>query len=211
MNRFEKLIGHLRVVCRHKWEVGKVLWKFGMYKQAILHDMSKFSPTEFLPSVKYFTGTRSPIDNEKEDIGYSLAWQHHKGRNPHHWEYWIDNLGPQKVKSKFIPNSDVECDAGEYTEYVSQPIPLEIPYEYVLEMIADWIGAGRAYKSKISTYDYFKQCDQSRLYHPTTHSLLVELLKVLDKDGIDEMVDIVKSTDKDYDCILGYFDIRRGS
>ena len=60
-------------------------------------DLSKYGITEFCSSAKYFQGNRSPIDAEKEETGYSLAWQHHKGHNPHHWEYWIDNIDRKSV------------------------------------------------------------------------------------------------------------------
>ena len=111
---------HFKTITKHKWEVGKVCFKIGLYKQGICHDLSKYGITEFISSAKHFQGNRSPIDAEKEDIGYSLAWQHHKGHNPHHWEYWIDNIGTYKNT------------------------PCKVPYKYVLEMICDWI---RSWKS----------------------------------------------------------------
>lgn len=208
MKMIGKFKGHLCVVLRHKWEVGKLLWRLGLYKQAIMHDMSKFSPTEFIPGVKYFTGNRSPIDNEKDDIGYSYAWFHHKGRNPHHWEYWIDNLGPtpRKTYAKYTPNVG-KSEFVEMVEYVSQPTPVEIPYKYVLEMICDWVGAGIAYKSKVSPYDYFMQVDQSRIFHPRTHKLLVKFLETIRDEGIDGFIGVVDLTEKDYDEILEYYEI----
>ena len=87
MNRF---IGHLTTITRHKIKVGKLCFKCGLYKQGLLHDLSKYSWVEFSAGVKYFQGNRSPIDKEKEVVGYSKGWLHHKGRNKHHWEYWID-------------------------------------------------------------------------------------------------------------------------
>ena len=65
-------------------------FKCGLYKQGLLHDLSKYSPTELKTGVKYWVGTRSPNSIERETIGYSTAWLHHKGRNKHHWEYWVD-------------------------------------------------------------------------------------------------------------------------
>ena len=37
-----------------------------------------------------FPGDRSPNNAERGEKGYSSAWLHHKGRNRHHYEYWID-------------------------------------------------------------------------------------------------------------------------
>ena len=89
--------------------------------------MSKFSLIEFCESVKYYQGTSSPIDACKADRGYSLAWQHHKGHNPHHYEYWTD-------------------------KYDDGTVAIEMPYRYAVELICDWFGAARAYLGKDFTY-----------------------------------------------------------
>ena len=70
MNRF---FGHLSTVCRHKWFVAKYCFRAGLYWQGITHDLSKFSPTEFLPGVRYFQGDRSPNEIERDTNGYSLV------------------------------------------------------------------------------------------------------------------------------------------
>ena len=106
MNFFKRLIGHLKTVFRHKKEVAKICFKFGLYWQGIIHDFSKFSPTEFIPSVKYYQGNRSPIEAEKEEKGYSMAWAHHHNKNPHHWMYWLDY------------------------DKVNEPTPMRIPYNF---------------------------------------------------------------------------------
>ena len=77
--------------------VAKHCFKVGMYWQGLTHDLSKYSPSEFWQGCKYYQGYRSPNNAEREDKGYSAAWLHHKGRNKHHYEYWIDySLGPVK-------------------------------------------------------------------------------------------------------------------
>ena len=69
----------------------------GLYRQGLLHDMSKYSPTEFWVGAKYYQGVQSPNNAERMDRGYSSAWLHHKGRNKHHFEYWLDySLDPDK-------------------------------------------------------------------------------------------------------------------
>ena len=85
-----KLINHLKTINKHKYYVTMLCFKCGLYKQGLLHDLSKYSPTELKTGAKYWVGTRSPNSIERETIGYSTAWLHHKGRNKHHWEYWID-------------------------------------------------------------------------------------------------------------------------
>ena len=112
---------HFKTICRHKAVVFRECMACGLLCQGLTHDLSKFSLIEFGSSAKYFQGDKSPIEAEKECCGYSLAWQHHMGHNPHHWEYWIDY--------------------GENGEIIAQ----KIPWKYVIEMICDWIGAGKVY------------------------------------------------------------------
>lgn len=118
-----KILKHFKLVLTHKYFVFLASIDAGIPLRGLFHDTSKFFPIEFFNSVKYYTGDRSPIDNEKDEKGYSLAWLHHRGRNKHHWEYWIDNLS----------------SGGE---------ALRIPYKYVVEMLCDWVGAGKAYEKK---------------------------------------------------------------
>ena len=82
---------HFNTITHHKMLVMHYCFKAGLYKQGLLHDLSKYSPAEFLVGVKYYAGTKSPNTVERELKVYSGAWLHHKGRNKHHFEYWIDN------------------------------------------------------------------------------------------------------------------------
>ena len=81
---------HFKTVTHHKLLVMEGCFRVGLYTQGLLHDLSKYGPTEFMVGAKYYQGDRSPNNAEREDIGYSSAWLHHKGRNKHHYEYWID-------------------------------------------------------------------------------------------------------------------------
>ena len=128
MSYIEKFFKHFWMICKHKYWVFYFACKCGIPIRGFFHDFSKFHPTEFFESVKYYTGTKSPIVSCKEDKGYSLAWQHHKGHNPHHYEYWIDNL-----------------DNG--------GTPLIIPFKYCVEMVCDWLAAGKSYQGKNFNYD----------------------------------------------------------
>lgn len=132
---------HFKKVCKHKYYVGKYCWKLGLYRQGILHDISKFSPIEFFESAKYYQGDRSPIDACKEVNGYSKCWLHHKGRNPHHYEYWQDNF-----------------DKGGKA--------LIMPYEYAAEMICDYLGAGHAYMGENFSYEKEEEWWQNKISNP---------------------------------------------
>lgn len=118
---------HITRIIRHKHYVFRWCCKCGMPVRGLLHDLSKFSPVEFWESVRFFSDSESPINVSKRVNGYSEAWQHHKGRNPHHYEYWIDAL-----------------------DYGGKPI--QMPKKYAYEMICDYLGAGQAYNPKGWTY-----------------------------------------------------------
>ena len=120
-------VGHFSVICRHKYYVFQNCLVAGMPLTGIMHDMSKFSYIEFMEGVKYYQGTKSPIIACKEAEGYSKGWLHHKGRNKHHYEYWQDNFD-QGGKS------------------------LQIPFKYALELVCDYIAAGKAYAGDSFTY-----------------------------------------------------------
>ena len=57
----KNIFKHLRLVCRHKKEVFRLCCRAGIPVQGILHDFSKFTPSEFWESVKYYNGKRSPL------------------------------------------------------------------------------------------------------------------------------------------------------
>ena len=116
--KFKNLFLHTALVLRHKYRVFINCAKCGLYFRGLVHDLSKFSPTEFFESVKYYQGNRSPIGVCRRETGMSRAWLHHKGRNKHHIEYWYDN----------------DCD----------PLPL-MPYKYAVECVCDKLAATRVY------------------------------------------------------------------
>ena len=74
---------HFKTITTHKMWVMRYCFKIGLYWQGLTHDLSKYSPTEFLVGMKYYQGDRSPNNAEREDTGMSKSWMHHKGRNKH--------------------------------------------------------------------------------------------------------------------------------
>ena len=158
MTFFEKTFKHLNTVLTHSW-VFYYAQKAGISWRGFKHDLSKFSPIEFWESVKYYQGNRSPIDACKETNGYSKAWLHHRGRNSHHYEYWTDN-------------------------YDSGGAPLKMPFEDALEMLCDYLGAGRAYMGKNFTYKaefewWKKKAEKPLLMHSHTRNFIFLALGVL--------------------------------
>ena len=144
-------------------------FRLGLYWQGLTHDLSKYSPAEFWRGARFYQGTRSPNDAERKETGVSLAWLHHKGRNRHHLEYWIDyNFDPDKPEGM----------RG-----------YQMPIRYVAEMFCDRIAACRVYMKDTYTdaaaYDYFARSRHRLLIHPETAAELEEMLRVLKDEGED--------------------------
>lgn len=198
MNKYWK---HFKTITKHRHKVMWLCFRIGLYKQGLLHDLSKYSPIEFLTSAKYYQGTRSPINAEKEDKGYSLAWQHHKGHNPHHWEYWVDNLGPVETtrygvfQPQFRNSSVPELNKDKIiksTEYQSKPTAIDIPYKYVLEMVCDMVAAGQVYLgdkwTKESPLEFYNINKNNMLLHKHTRKLLEHWLNAIAQDGLESFI-----------------------
>lgn len=165
MLKIKKAAAHLNTINRHKLLVARYCFKAGLYKQGLLHDLSKYSPAEFLVGVKYFQGDKSPNSAERAELGFSKAWLHHKGRNKHHMEYWTD----------YSPNGDKSMTG------------VKMPTEYVVEMFCDRIAACKVYHGDKYTdsdpYDYYKRSHSHYIIHPETDKLLRRLLIILRDHG----------------------------
>lgn len=167
----EKFIGHLHTVTRHRYLVMKGCFRVGLYRQGLLHDLSKFSPTEFMVGARYWQGTRSPNNAEREEKGYSASWLHHKGRNRHHFEYWVDYV--------LLPEGGIT--------YAGNPMPMR----YVAEMFCDRIAACRVYLgdkyTDASPWEYYasKKHEIEGLMHPDTMAVLEDILQKLRDEGED--------------------------
>ena len=118
-----KALAHLHTINKHKLKVTWLCFRCHLYKQGLLHDLSKYSYIELKTGFHYYQGFRSPIDAEKEEKGYSLGWLHHKGRNKHHWEYWLD----------FGVDGIYAC---------------KMPTNYVIEMFCDRVAASMIYQKE---------------------------------------------------------------
>lgn len=171
-----KAWSHFKTITRHKWLVAKGCFRVGLYRQGILHDLSKYSPTEFKVGVKYYQGTRSPNNAEREDIGFSTAWMHHKGRNKHHYEYWLDYSDDPQKRGCLVP------------------VPM--PDRYIAEMIMDRIAASKVYKGKdytdASPLEYYEQGKMHELIHPQTAETLERMLRLLAEEGEAKTFDRIR-------------------
>ena len=166
-------IKHFVTITKHRHLVMKLCFKMGLYKQGLLHDLSKYSYTEFSNSAKYYVGTYSPTISERKEKGYSDIWMHHKGRNKHHYEYWFDF---SNVEKKYVP--------------------IKIPIQYVKEMICDRIAASKVYLkdkyTKSSALEYFNRTYDRHEMHPETSELLKSWLELVSEKGENEAIKIIK-------------------
>lgn len=153
------MLPHLRYlwyVLKHKWFVfyagvrlgGIPLWRL------VIHDWTKFTPAEWFPYVEYFYGA-NPIQRDKTGYyhaglvggSFDAAWNHHQKHNPHHWQYWILLMDNDEPRVKTLP----------------------MPRAYAREMVADWIGAGRAQGKPDCEAWYLVNKDKITLSDDTRH------------------------------------------
>lgn len=168
-------LSHLKTINHHRWLVLKYCFSVGLYWQGLTHDLSKYSPSEFLVGAKYYQGSRSPNAMERNIKGYSSAWLHHKGRNKHHWEYWTD----------FTPNGPTKITG------------VEMPVRYVVEMFCDRVAASKTYRREkyqdSDPYDYYMRSEDYHIIHPKTRALLEKMLISLKDKGEHETFKMIRS------------------
>lgn len=164
----ENFKGHLSTINHHKMEVMRLCFKVGLYKQGLMHDLSKYSPKEFISGVVFYTGDKSPNTTERRETGKSEAWLHHKGRNRHHFEYWID-YGQE-------PGSAMQGT--------------KMPVKYVVEMFCDRVAACKTYYKEnyndSMPFEYFNKNRKHYMMHPETMELLGKMLIMLKRYGEED-------------------------
>lgn len=168
---------HFLTITKHRHEVIKNCFKAGIPIRGLLHDLSKYMPSEFVVGARYFQGTRSPNEGEREDYGYSKAWIHHKGVNKHHFEHWTD-YNPKTRKLEGVP----------------------MPTKYVIEMFCDRVAASKIYNKDNYTdakpYEYFDKGRATRLINKRTSDMIEYLLLMLREKGEDFTFSYIRRLDK---------------
>lgn len=154
---------YLSYVVRHKWFVFVECCKLGVPWRGLIHDLSKFLPSEWFPYVISFYGGPhrkrdeystyektyywSIIEREcKETVraNFDKSWLLHQHRNPHHWQFWC------------------------LTQDEDEPKLLPMPQKYVLEMVADWRGAGKAQGHGDDLIPWYEKNRDKIKLHPDT-------------------------------------------
>lgn len=153
---------HTKTVMTHKKEVFNLACIAGIPIQGFFHDMSKFSPDEFIESVRFCDGHRSPIKNCRDINGVSFAWLHHKAHNKHHNSYWIDDL-----------EHGGKC--------------ILMPYKYALEMAIDMIAASKTYNkghwNRQILLDYWEKEKNKKKINENTKNFISALFSDYAKNG----------------------------
>lgn len=145
-------LNYLKYILRHKWFVFIASTKIGAsWYLALIHDMSKFKPSEWLPYAFTFYAPDGS-KQYKETADFAEAWNHHQKRNKHHWQYYL-----------------ITWDRGE-----TEALPM--PKKYLLEMVADWMGAGRAITGRWETKEWYDKNKDTIKLHPETRKAVEDIL-----------------------------------
>lgn len=175
MTFFRRFFGHLNTINKHRRSVRKLCFTLWLYRQWLTHDLSKYTLAEFCVWVKFFQWFRSPNIFERESLGYSSAWLHHKGRNKHHYEYRNDLID------------------WEYN-------PVKIPMRYAKEMFCDMIAAGMTYKwdkfKNEDPYNYFYENTDFNRIHKDTVNLIDSRLKIFKQEWKQKTFEYIKQNYK---------------
>ena len=150
-------LAYARYVLRHKWNVlrasritGASLWR------CIVHDASKFLPSEWVPYVKAFYAPDGSSRYEPT-VEFDQAWRAHQKRNKHHWQHWV--LLEDEGATKALP----------------------MPEAYVREMVADWIGAGEMHRPRGArhpdTSGWYAANKDKMVVHETTRRQVERMVK----------------------------------
>jgi len=177
--KLKNVIGHFKTITAHRMLVCKNCFKMGLYFQGLTHDLSKYSPVEFFIGCRFYQGNRSPNAKERETYGMSYAWLHHKGRNKHHYEYWIDFSSKDSSNPYGI-------------------MPAKMPDKYIAEMMADRVAASRIYKgdkyTNSSPLEYYLTVRQNPTpMHPYTRAMLEKFLYMIAEHGEDYTFEYIKN------------------
>lgn len=177
-----KAVSHFITITKHRHGVIRNCFKSGIGFKGLFHDLSKYTPTEFIAGCRHYQGNRSPNEAEREEYGYSKAWLHHKGRNRHHFEYWTD-----------------------YSHETRRLEPIKMPLKYVIEMFCDRVAASKIYMGKnytdASSLEYFLKSKSTRFINAETSDFLEKLLLMLKEEGEEKTFLYIKEYvkhNKDY-------------
>lgn len=203
----KKHFQYLWYLLRHKWFVfiaglnlNVPLWRL------LVHDWTKFLPCEWLPYVDNFYGDKKDPDaydrawnhHQKHNPHHWQYWLLTKDQPKRKWSVTAHQpeVGPYYLATKtngkwtHVALFDVKHhldglsdEAYELSEDICHtlnrsPMALEMPEVFVREMVADWMGAGRAITGEWEAHKWYLKNKSNMHLHPNTRKLVEELLGV---------------------------------
>lgn len=152
---FEWIIHNLPSIIPNDINIGDLEWQI-----CINHDLSKRDKEEYDAYDKYFYGGNRSYEVVQN---FNIAWLRHIHKNKHHWQHWI------LINDE--PNEGM--------------IILDMPHEYIIEMICDWWAFSW---SKGDLYEIFSWYDENKpnmILSKNTQQIVEEILKMI-KEKLDE-------------------------
>ena len=176
-------LAYLKYVLLHKLYVFQASRVVGAsWWLSLVHDWSKFVPDEWSAYVHnfYHTDGRKKKKGQTtiiQELDFDYAWNNHQKRQPHHWQYWV------------LQRDDGTTQA------------LVMPEWYVREMIADWLGAGRAITGRWDgIWGWYQNNKTKMILHPATRAQVEYILFTLHREYVREniklMLNVVRENQK---------------
>lgn len=133
-------------------------WTVGAVARNIKnHDESKYSKEEYNAYDGWFYSEKR--DRKCFEENFNRAWLHHIHNNPHHWQHWI------------LVNDDAELGT----------IALEMPMEYVVEMICDWWSFSWEIGNLYEIFSWYENNKEYIILHDNTRWEVEHILSAMKK------------------------------
>lgn len=179
---------YLKYVLRHKWFVFLACLEYRVPLWiAIFHDWDKFLPDEWFPYARTFykpDGSKQYVESDE----FAVAWMLHQHRNKHHWQYWLTAGATPLPKTNILVwdrgDAHIIIDGHPYpwsteiTHHGTISVREPMPDMYRREMLADWIGAGKA-MGKPNTWEWYEANKDKMKLHPETRAWIEEQIAEL--------------------------------
>jgi len=143
---------------KHKWYVFWECCRLGIPWRGLVHDLSKFLPSEFFAYAKWLhyykpiIGNFSKEELKKQQAKFDIAYLNHQHRNKHHWQYWV--LRKNYGETRTVP----------------------MPYKYIFEMLADWYSTGMVVNGRNDVVEWYMKNQSQFVLHPETRDLIERFL-----------------------------------
>lgn len=186
---------YLNYIIRHKWFVFVAglktkapLWRL------LIHDWSKFRPSEWGPYVEYFYGSKpDPTEDELINLlreltrdgceaNFNVAWNHHQKRNPHHWQYWLLIEDSGSVNSK---RYGIQSHGDGYPCWIAD---FEQDSKMVSPSCPDIVSLSAEDNKHVNEHDGEHPCAKLQRLHDTLNSAVFPKPIYMPKKFVREMV-----------------------